>query len=88
MNRKRLETIRQLAMLTLQQIGRPQSPWSLSIETSSFRERDHITSRPRGEGLRAFWLVAGGAVEFYNESGELVQRVALEPDLASNDRAA
>ncbi len=88
MNRKRLETIRQLAVLTLQQLGIPQSPWSLSIETSSFRERDHITTRPRGEGLRAIWLVASEVVEFYNETGELVQRVSLEPALAQRDRAA
>jgi hypothetical protein len=87
-NGKRLETIRALAVLTLEQLGIPQSPWSLVIETSSFRERDHITSRPRGEGIRALWLVADGVVEFYNESGELVERVSLGPDLAEYNEAA
>jgi hypothetical protein len=88
MNNKRLETIRELAVLTLQQLGIPQSPWSLAIETSSLRDRDHITSRPRGEGLRAIWLVANEVVEFFNENGELVQRFALEADLGECSEAA
>jgi hypothetical protein len=88
LNSKKLETICERVALTLQQLGIPRSPWSLLIETSSFREQDHITSRPRGEGLRAIWLVASGVVELFNENGELVQWILLEPDLAERDRAA
>jgi hypothetical protein len=88
MNQQCLEAIAQLAVLTLQELGIPQSPWSLAIETSSFRERDHIACRPRGEGLRALWLVADQVVEFYNENGELIRRYALEPDPAERREAA
>ncbi|MHB1036285.1 MAG: hypothetical protein ACYC35_17625 [Pirellulales bacterium] len=81
------QTVRQLVLATLAQLGLSQAmPYG---EIILLRDRQYAGRRFDFEGVQAVWSIPKGTVEFFAEDGRLLQTVQVEgQDGASASQAA
>ncbi len=76
------QTVRQLVLATLAQLGLSQAmPYG---EIVLLRDRQYAGRRFNYEGVQAVWSIAKGTIEFVGEDGQLLQTVQVEGKAGSS----
>ncbi len=83
-----IESARQIVLATLARLGTPQVDGAKIKETALLSDRDHPGRRFQFEKIRAIWFADAGAIEFFDDDGNLLETVHVRPPAPSGQAAA
>jgi len=83
-----LETLREVVLRTLAELGMPNADWSLVDQFVLQRDQKSLGRRFQFRGIRAVWFPDRGAIDFFDELGRLLTTAIVPVPIRSNVQAA